>query len=115
MTKVKHLVSQDFAGFDESGRIDKELHCSAHVDLLPILRRLSTSCNFGYALEDMLQDRLVCGLQDVALQRRVLLEKDLTFQCAFYIWQAHEVAARDTLNLQQTCREDTWQRFVGVS
>ena len=62
-----------------------------------ILRRLSTNCNFADALEDMQQDRLVCGLRDAELQRRLLSEKDLTFQRAFDICQAHEVAVRDTL------------------
>ena len=54
----------------------------------------------------MLQDQLVCGLRDAELRRRLLSEEDLTFQCAFDICQAHEVAARDTLNLQQTCHEE---------
>ena len=70
-----------------------------------ILRQLSTRCNFGDALDDMLWDRLVCGLRDAALLRRILSEKDLTFQHAIDICQAHEVAARDTLNLQ-TNREE---------
>ena len=52
----------------------------------------------------MLRDRLVCGLRDTALQRRLLLEKDLTFQHAFDICQVHEVAVRDTLNLLMSIR-----------
>ena len=57
-----------------------------------ILRRLSKHCNFGDTLGDMLRDRLVCGLRDTGLQRRLLAEKDLTFQRAFDIGQAYEVA-----------------------
>jgi hypothetical protein len=37
-----------------------------------ILRRLSKHCNFGDTLGDMLRDRLVCGLRDTGLQRRLL-------------------------------------------
>ena len=33
-------------------------------------------CNFGDKLDDMLQDRLVCGINDSAMQRQLLAEGD---------------------------------------
>ena len=42
------------------------------------LKRLSEHCNFGDALQDMLRDRLVCGIKDQRAQRRLLAESDLT-------------------------------------
>ena len=66
--------------------------------MLPSSRRLSTNCNIVDALEDMLRDRLVCGLWDAVLQRRLLSEKDLTFQRAIDVCQAHE----ELLNLQRS-------------
>lgn len=46
------------------------------------LRKLSVHCNFGDQLENMLRDRIVCGVQDPALQRQLLLETALTFKSA---------------------------------
>ena len=45
------------------------------------LRSLAEFCNFRAAL-DMLRDRLVCGINDSQIQRRLLLEKKLTFENA---------------------------------
>lgn len=39
------------------------------------LKHLSEQCGFGSALDDALRDRLVCGLEEEAVQRR-LLEED---------------------------------------
>lgn len=44
------------------------------------LRRLSVHCAFGDQLEAMLRDRIVCGVMDEALQRRLLAEPTLTFK-----------------------------------
>ena len=51
-------------------------------------------------LHDMLRDRLVCGLRDMKLQRRLLAEPSLTFKKAFELTQAAEVAERSTKELQ---------------
>ena len=42
------------------------------------LRRLSQHCGFGDILNEMLRDRLVCGINDGSTQRRLLSEPDLT-------------------------------------
>jgi hypothetical protein len=42
------------------------------------LRKLSEHCNFGTTLNDMLRNRLVCGVGDQRIQRRLLAEPDLT-------------------------------------
>ncbi|KAI2667094.1 hypothetical protein H4Q32_031059 [Labeo rohita] len=44
------------------------------------LRRLSVHCSFGDQLDAMLRDRIVCGVLDEALQRRLLAEPTLTFK-----------------------------------
>ena len=38
------------------------------------LRRLAEHCQFGQTLDDMLRDRLVCGIADGRVQRRLLAE-----------------------------------------
>ena len=42
------------------------------------LRSLAQHCNFGAALDNMLRDRFVCGIQDDSIQRRLLSELKLT-------------------------------------
>ena len=43
------------------------------------LRSLAEFCNFWASLEEMLRDRLVCGIQNTPIQKRLLAEKTLTF------------------------------------
>ena len=64
------------------------------------LHWLSEHCKFNDSLDDMLRDRVVCGIRDVRLQRQLLAESDLTFKKAFEICQATELAANNARNLQ---------------
>lgn len=64
------------------------------------LRRLAHDCNYGVSLEQMLRDRLVCGLNDDRIQRRLLSETDLTFDKAFRIAVAAETASKNAKDLQ---------------
>ena len=41
------------------------------------LRRLSTHCEFGTYLKEALRDRLVCGLQNESIQKKLLIVADL--------------------------------------
>lgn len=56
------------------------------------LRRLARDCNFGASLNSMLRDRLVLGIADDSIQRRLLSEKDLTLEKALSLAQAHASA-----------------------
>ncbi len=58
------------------------------------LRSLAQFCNFGASLEDMLRDRIVCGINDVTAQKRLLAERDLTYQKALDLARGQEVAAQ---------------------
>ncbi len=64
------------------------------------LRNIAKDCEFGAALEENLRDRLVCGISDHNLQKRLLSEQNLTFKRAFDIAQSHETAAKDIATLQ---------------
>ncbi|KAK3556351.1 hypothetical protein QTP70_007083 [Hemibagrus guttatus] len=46
------------------------------------LWRLAEHCQFGDGLSDMLRDRLVCGLHSESMQKRLLTERDLTFDAS---------------------------------
>ncbi|XP_023192425.1 uncharacterized protein K02A2.6-like [Xiphophorus maculatus] len=63
-------------------------------------RRLAQDCNFGATLERRLRDRLVCGIADDRIQRRLLSESDLTFEKAFQMAVADEAANRNVSDLQ---------------
>ena len=52
------------------------------ADFMAELRRLATNCKFGAHLDNALRDRFVCGLNNEAIQKRLLLEKDLTMSKA---------------------------------
>ena len=64
------------------------------------LRSLAEFCNYGATLDDMLRDRLVCGIRDDHIQRRLLAEEKLTFQKAMEIAVAMETAASNSRMLQ---------------
>ena len=64
------------------------------------LRSLAVYCNFGTTLEKMLRDRLLGGINDSRVRKRLLQEKDLDFKRALEIAQALEVAERDERKLE---------------
>ena len=64
------------------------------------LRSLSEHCNFGETLDLMLRDRLVCGINEPQVQKRLLAEDKLTFKKAFEVALAFEAATKDAKQLQ---------------
>ena len=65
------------------------------------LRRLSEHCKYGNKIEEMLRDRVVCGIANSQLQRRLLAEPGLTFKKALELAQAQESADQGSQQLQQ--------------
>ena len=64
---------------------------------LPELKKLLLYCEFGTNLNVALRDRLVCGLHNELIQKRLLSEPDLPLVKASEIALAREAAAKDTL------------------
>ena len=58
------------------------------------LRALAEFCNFGATLEAMLRDRIVCGVSDDAIQRRLLSESKSDYARAVEIALNMETAAQ---------------------
>ena len=67
-------------------------------------------CDFGISLEDMLRDRLVCGIHDIRIQHRLLAEPNLTFKKALELAIALETVDRDTKDLQDQNSQSTIKR-----
>ena len=79
-------------------------------DFVAELKGLARNCDFGKTstgvnltekliLEENLRDRLVCGVADTAIQRRLLGESDLSFDKAFQLALAMESAATNAAQL----------------
>ena len=66
------------------------------------LRRLATHCKFEGYLEEALRDRLVCGLKNEGVQKRLLTYWDLTLVKAIEVAQSMEAAERDTQEMKST-------------
>ena len=64
------------------------------------LRKLTEHCNFGETLSEMLRDRLVCGINDKKIQRRLLAERELTLKKAEEIALGEELAAKHVVDIQ---------------
>ena len=60
------------------------------------LRQLTEYCDIDHSLEAMLCDRLVCGINDSRIQRRLLQDDDLTFETALKSSLMMESANRNT-------------------
>ena len=70
------------------------------------LRKLTTHCNFGGNLEETLRDRLVCGLSNEQIQKRLLAESKLKFSKAVDIAVAMETATRDATEIHSEFRQE---------
>ena len=63
------------------------------------LKALGQYCGFGDSLNDMIRDRIVCGVNGNRIQCRLLQESELTYKQAFDIAQAIETASKDIQDL----------------
>ena len=71
-------------------------------DFVAALRHLAEHCNFGGSLENMLRDRLVSGVNNEKIQRRLLSEGELTFKKAFEIALSLETTAQHMADMHLT-------------
>ena len=65
------------------------------------LRKLSEFCNFGDKLDEMLRDRIVCGINHPAMQRRPLSETDLTLAKTLEVAQGLEAVEKSSKVMQE--------------
>ena len=63
------------------------------------LRNLSKDCNFGTTLNIMMRDRLVVGMNEEHIQRKLLQETGLTFEKAMEIAVAMETSSKNLKEL----------------
>ena len=70
------------------------------AEFMAQLRRLSEHCDFGAYLDQALRDRLVCGLRNESIQRRLLAESDLSLTRALELAQGMEAAESNVKSLK---------------
>ena len=64
------------------------------------LHALVAQCNFGETIDAMIRDRLVCGINEDSIQKRLLTEGDkLTLTKAISLAQSYETAVQDAASL----------------
>ena len=71
------------------------------------LRKLTQHCEFGGGLKEMLRDRLVCGIGEARLQRRLLAESSLKFEKPLALAVAWESAEQNAKDLQSAAESET--------
>ena len=72
------------------------------ADFVASLRNLVEHCEYGDTLETMLRDRIVCGIRDEKIQRRLLVEKKLTFQKGYETATTMEITMQNMAVLQES-------------
>ncbi len=92
----KPLVISEWFVFNKRQQQTDELV----ADYVAALRKLSVHCKFGDFLDDALRDRFVCGLRSEAMQKKLLIETELTFKRAIEIAQSMQSAATKAKELQ---------------
>lgn len=78
--------------------------CQSVNDFVAELRKISEHCEYGPTLSEMIRDRLVAGINDEAIQKRLLSTEysKLDLRSALDICLAMEAASKNTLDLRQT-------------
>ena len=97
----KLLVMAELYKFHQ--RVQKERESVAQY--LASLQKLAEKCEFGEFLDQALRDKLVCGIQNETIQRRLLTEKELTAARAYEIARGMEVAHQKSTQLQTAQQE----------
>ena len=76
------------------------------ADYIAELRNLARDCGYAANLEEMLRDRIVCGIKDNGMQKKMLSEKDLTFERAQAVALSNEAAAKQAREICPISKEE---------
>ena len=89
------MIAERFRFYKRDQKQDESIR-----DFNVALKKLSENCDFGGKLKEMLRDRFVCGLKSEAIQKKLLAERDLTYEKALETAQEMESAYKDVVQLQ---------------
>ncbi|XP_075553648.1 uncharacterized protein LOC142586285 [Dermacentor variabilis] len=80
------------------------------ADYVTALRKLAGDCGFcdeQLPLDIMMRGRFVCGLQNEAVQQRLLAERDLTFNVAYDLAAIAEATAKQQRDIRMQGQSET--------
>lgn len=71
------------------------------------LRRLANDCDFGDLKDDLIRDRIVCGIQNENVRKQMLKERNLTLERAVELCQIDEITVEriKEMNIKQEVDE----------
>ena len=72
------------------------------AEYVAALQRLAEHCGFNDMLEEMSQGRVVCGINNSAIQKRLIAESDWTLTKAIVVVQAAGIADTGVIELQSS-------------
>ena len=72
------------------------------------LRKLASTCEYGNFLEDMLRDRIVCGIHDDVIRKELLQESKLTLESCIALIRSVEItsAQAKSMSRSSTCHSE---------
>lgn len=90
------IVYERFVFFTRSQQ-EREPFENFYLDLI----KLSKSCEFGYQTESLIRDRIVLGIFDKRLQKKMLEDMDLPLQRAAEMCRASEISEVQSKKVQE--------------
>ena len=93
-TRQKNVIMERHA-FNTRDQMDEDAQ-----SYIASLRILASSCEFGDLQDELIRDRLVCGLKSNVVRKQLLKEPKLTLQKATQICVLHEVSEAHTEKFQ---------------
>ena len=85
-------------------RDQKESESTA--DYVAAIKKAAKNCDFGATLDEMLRDRIVCGLVNTHIQQQLLEKDDLTLKSAADLATSIELTSKQAATLQPTTQQD---------
>lgn len=73
------------------------------------IKKMAAVCEYGAFLQDAIRDRLVSGLRNEDIQRKLMAEKNLTFQKALDMAVSLELATQNVKSLHEPALETVSQ------
>ena len=82
---------------------------------LTAVRTLADTCDFKALQNDMIRDRIVCGIANVTTQRQMLQKKNLTLEGCIEIGRTAEATAAYIAKMSETQTTDEIRRNAGIA
>ena len=98
----QHCIGQTNVIYDRYVFNNRNQSQDENIDqYITALRALAKTCQFGALHEELLRDRVVCGVRDTAVRKRLLQEPKLTLQKCLDICRAAETTAKQVESMEK--------------